>query len=383
MRRRYSYPIFVTAVTAIAFAIATSLASSSSLSRRAQSPTARPSASGGLIVGLAQGAAGWGASSTVPRLDALTSTGAKWFRDSFFWNQVEPTRGKFNFSYYDRYMRLVGQRHLHIVAQLVGAPKWAAPTPTSVPSNPSTYAQFVAAFVHRYGPRGTFWLKNPTLSGSAITAYEIWNEPYYSSGNGGRYDPARYARLVRAAGIAGHAVDPSVKFLIEAEMQPNLTNGQWVWWVDALYRAMPNLNRYFNGVAVHDYGPYMKTLSPIVYGQPYPNFQHIRRIEDIHRQFIAHGAGAKAFWITETGWATCNQQNVDCFTPAQQATNLKTLFGYLHGRWKTWVQAALLYTYQDGSQPNTVQGGYGLVHTNGTPKPALGIFKTYALRSAL
>ncbi len=380
MRRRHIYPLIITAVTISA--LATVLVGICGANRRTKSVPLRPAVSGSLIVGLAQGASGWGGSSTETRLNELTSTGSKWMRDTFYWSEIEPSPGRFDWSYYDHYMLLVGKKGLHIVAQLVGAPSWAAPTSTSVPANPASFAKFVAEVAHRYGPDGTFWRRYPSLSGSAIDEYEIWNEPYYSSGDGGDYDPGRYARLVKAASIATHAVAPSAKILLEAEMQPNLTNGVWVWWTDALYRAMPNLNRYFDGVAVHDYGPYMKSLSPIVYGQPYPNFQHIRRIEDLHRQFLHHGAASKPFWIMETGWATCNQDNIDCVTPAAQKTNLATLFGYLNTTWKTWVQAAFLYTYQDGSQPDTVQGGYGLVYDNGQPKPALSLFKQYAAASA-
>jgi hypothetical protein len=160
-----------------------------------------------------------------------------------------------------------------------------------------------------------------------------------------------------------------------------MTNGSWVWWVDALYRAIPDLNNYFDGISAHDYGSDTTNLSAIVAGQPYPNFGRVRRIEDLRQQFVDHGAANKPFWITETGWSTCTQASIDCVTPAQQAANLTTLFGYLHGAWKSWVQAAFIYTYQDGSDPTSVQGGYGLTHLDGTPKPALQIFKHQATAS--
>ena len=32
------------------------------------------------------------------------------------------------------------------------------------------------------------------------------------------------------------------------------SNGNWQWWTDALYQAVPDLNNYFDGVAVHPYG---------------------------------------------------------------------------------------------------------------------------------
>lgn len=337
--------------------------------------------SGGLVVGLSEGASGWGRASTAIRLGKLRSaTGAKWLRDAFLWSKIEPKPGKFDFRYYDHYMLLAAQRHFRIIALLNDAPRWAAPSPTAVPSDPNAYAEFVAAIVHRYGPNGTFWRTHPTLRGSALSVFELWNEPYYDNGNDGHYSPRAYARLVEAATAAGRAADPATEYLLEAEMVPHHTN-VWTWWVDGLYRAAPNLSNYFDGVAVHDFGRYVRSLNPILYGKPYANFDHIRRIEDIRRQFIRHGAASKPFWIMETGWSTCTQRSVDCVTDRQQETNLKTVINLLHTGWKSWVQAAFIYRYQDGEHPNTVQDGYGLAHRNGSPKPALQVFRSFAATS--
>jgi hypothetical protein len=335
-------------------------------------------ASGPVVVGLSAGAAGWGGSTTAGRLDDLIAgTGTRWLRDSFEWSVIEPSPGKFSFAYYDHYMLLAARRGLHIVAQLLGAPSWAAPTPTSLPADPGQYARYVAAVVGRYGPTGSFWRQHPSLAGSAISAYELWNEPYFASGDGGAYDPARYARMVKAAAVTGHAVAPSARFLLEAEMESHLDR-VWTWWVDALYQAVPDLNDYFDGVAVHDFGTDTTNLSPIVAGEPYPNFGRLRRVEDLRRQFLAHGAGRKPFWIMETGWSTCTAPGSQCVTPAQQAHNLTTLFRYVRTRWRTWVQAVFVYSYQDGADPSTVLDAYGLVGLHGRPKPALRVFRAFA-----
>jgi hypothetical protein len=331
-----------------------------------------------VAIGLSAGASGWGGSSTAPELDRVVSaTGARWLRDAFEWSTIEPAPGRFSYVYYDHYMLLAAQRHLHIVAQLVGAPRWAGPAPDSLPADPSEYARYVAAVVRRYGPGGTLWREHPSLAGSAVSAFELWNEPYFDNGNDGAYDPGRYARMVKAAAIAGHAAAPSARFLLEAEMESHL-NGVWTWWVDALYQAVPDLNRYFDGIAAHDFGRDATSLSPIVAGQPYPNFGRIRRIEDLRRQFLAHGAGKKPFWIMETGWPTCTQPHSDCVTPAEQAGDLMRLFENVRGPWRTWVQGVFVYRYQDGVEPNTVQGGYGLVRLDGAPKPALHVFRAFA-----
>ncbi len=336
----------------------------------------RATYSGRQIVGLNADNAGWGGASTSDRLNLVTSqTNAKWYREEFRWSTIEPSRGVFDFSYYDHFMLQAAQRGLRVLPLLYETPSWDGATYDSIPSDPSAFGQFVAAVVGRYGPGGSFWTQYPNLAGSAIHYWEIWNEPYLGSGDNGDYDPGRYARLVKAAAIAGRAVDPNAKFLMAAEMQSGRdSNGNWVWWVDAMYQAVPDLNNYFDAVAVHDYGDDTRSLNPMIYGQAYDNYGHIRRIENLRSQFISHNAAGKPFWITEAGWSTCSD-SPDCVSSARQASNLATLFSDIHTRWSGWVQAAFIYRYGDGSDPSSTQDAYGLTYLNGNAKPALAVFK--------
>ena len=47
-------------------------------------------------------------------------------------------------------------------------------------------------------------------------------------------------------------------------------------------------------------------------------------------------------------------------------------------RWQKWVQGVFVYRYQDGADPHSAQGGYGLVRLSGDPKPALRVFRMFA-----
>ncbi|HET9102969.1 MAG TPA: hypothetical protein VFN55_06400 [Solirubrobacteraceae bacterium] len=365
-------------ITAAGGAIATGRAAISH--RAAVSVTATRSP---LIVGLADGAAGYGGASTGPRLDLMRRvSGARWFRDQFWWYKIEPRPGRFDFRYYDHYMLAVGRRGLHVVAQLEGSPKWSASSVWAVPANPAAYARYVAAVLHRYGSGGTFWKAHPGLAGSAITAVELWNEPYFPNGNAGHYDPARYARLVRASYRAAHRVDRSAKILLEADMATHQYGPEtFRWWVDSLYRAMPSLNRYFDGVAMHDYGSDAVHLTPMRFGQAYRNWDRTRRIEDVRALFVHHHAARKPFWITELGFTTCHLRNVDCLSPAAQAADLQTMFGYITGRYRSWVRSVFVFRFQDAGHGTGFYDSYGLVRVNGTPKPALSVFRPFALAS--
>jgi Beta-galactosidase len=348
--------------------------------------TAGPAATSPLIVGLNADVSGYGGASTAARLQqVVTQTGTKWLREEFRWAVIEPEPGVFNFAYYDHFMTQAALGGEHILALLDDAPSWAAPGASAIPANASSYGAFVTAVIDRYGPHGSFWAGHSRLAGAgaAVRTIEIWNEPFFSSGNNGIYDPARYARLVQAAGIAAHAADPSVSVLMAAEMESaRNARGDWVWWVDALYQAVPGLNNYFDGVAMHDYGTNTSTLNPMIYGQPYSNYDHMLRIENLRGQFVRHGAANKPFWITEAGWSTCTQPKVDCVTQDDQAANLSTLLTDIHTEWSTWVHAVFIYRYGDGSDPTSVQGGYGLTTLDGTPKPAMAVFRAAALGGA-
>ena len=336
------------------------------------------------MVGLNANVSGWGNASTQPRLAQVVSqTHTKWLRENFRWDQIEPSAGQFDFSYYDHFMLIAAQAGMHILPVLYATPAWAGANYNAIPADPTAYAQYVAAVIGRYGTNGSFWDQYPSLRGSAIQTWELWNEPYYSSGDNGIYDPGRYARLVKAAAIAGRAADPNAKFLLASEMQSAQdASGNWTWWTDALYQAVPDLNNYFDGVAVHPYGTNTTTLNPEPYGQPYNNYNSLLRIQDIHQQFINHGATNKPFWITEIGWSTCTT-DPQCVTPTQQATNLTNLFTDLHGPWANWVAAAFIYHYTDGDNPTTnIEDAFGLTTNTTTPKPALAIFQTQAALSA-
>lgn len=333
---------------------------------------------GGLIVGLDANAAGWGGASTAGRLDQVrSSTGARWLREGFLWRSIEPVEGRFDFSYYDHFMSLAAEQGEHILPVLYDAPSWAGGTEATIPAVPNSYATFVAAVVRRYGPHGSFWAQNPSLRAYAVHTFELWNEPYYDNGDNGDYNPGRYANLVKAATTAGRAADASARFLMAAEITGRQVGSRWMSWIDSLYQAIPNLNRYFDGIAIHPYGSDASGLD----GE---GDDQMRRAEVIHSSFVSHGAANKPFWITEVGWPTCTSVSDGCVTAATQASNLQTLIGYVRGSWSRWVQAAFIYQYEDlGANADNPEDNYGLTTVNHAPKPALAIFQSFAASTSL
>jgi hypothetical protein len=348
---------------------------------RSAAATAGPSPIVGLIDGTAQWRRDLGMTHRMSQV--LSTTDTKWLREGFYWSQIEPKPGVFTFAHYDEMVTLAASRGVHLLVELYMAPRWAAKTAISVPADPTAYAAFVAAVVARYGPGGTFWASHPNLESDTVQTFEIWNEAYYSNGNGGHYNPGRYARLVQAAVTAGRAANPAARFLIGAEMQGDFVGSgshrTWMWWVDALYKALPNLNDYFDGVSVHPYGHDITHRSPAIPGQPYYGTNQMRRIEIIRNQFVKHGAADKPFWATEVGWPTCKHGTNRCVSPARQRKSLNTLMRYAQTRWKTYVRAVFVYYFDDlGRNSENPDNDYGLVYFNHKPKLVLPAFEAFA-----
>jgi hypothetical protein len=385
MPRRFRRFLALFAVLAAALGAVVASAPLSAAQRPSAARTAAATMGPSPIVGLIDGTAQWRQNlGMTKRMNQVLSTShTKWLREGFFWSQIEPKPGEFTFAHSDELVTLAAQRGVHVLVELYMAPRWAARTPTSVPADPTAYAGYVAAVVGRYGPGGTFWASHPNLESDTVQMFEIWNEAYYSNGNGGHYNPGRYARLVEAAVTAGRAANPAAKFLIGAEMQGEFVTSKgvrsWVWWVDAMYRAAPDLNNYFDGVSVHPYGHDITHRSPAIPGQPYYGYDQMRRIELIRKQFVKHGAADKPFWATEVGWPTCKHGTVRCVTPAGQRKSLKTIMRYAQTRWKSYVRAVFVFYFDDvGRNSADPDNDYGLIYFNLKPKLALPAFRAFA-----
>ena len=59
------------------------------------------------------------------------------------------------------------------------SPRWrGSGTPGIAPRYPRLYAKYASELVRRYGPRGYFWRRNPSLPKRPIRTWQIWNEPH-------------------------------------------------------------------------------------------------------------------------------------------------------------------------------------------------------------
>jgi hypothetical protein len=241
---------------------------------------------------------------------------------------------------------------------------------STVPATEGARQAFVEKFkahVVRYGPGGDFWREHPELNAAvAPRVFEIMNEPYVYW-QGGPYDPAGYAQLVKRTAEAVRPVSAHVKLALAAATTYYGPSNDGADWIGALYSAVPNLNDYFDVVAVHPYAHDPDTCDP--------QFRWcFRQIEVIRSRFVARGAADKRIWITELG---NNTRGRDASTEAEQASYLTRYvemakaYGYVDG--------LLYYTYEDFcTDTGDKECWFGVLRPDGSRKPAFDALRRAA-----
>jgi hypothetical protein len=325
---------------------------------------ARGTRSTRLRLGVGAGTFGWGGDAGKEQ-DVAVQTGARWLREEFHWDRMEPAAGSFDWTQADITVGEAAKRGLSVLPTLMDTPSWAGSSVTTIPSDPSAYADFVAHVTARYGPTGDFWRMHPELPHNPIEYYELWNEPYLQNFSAGGADPAKYARLVKAATTAGRAASPEAKFLLEADLTSTNDFSSYHEWIDAMYAAVPDLNNYFDAVAIHPYG-----TGPDDYTPHGDTRWEVRRLEQIRAKFVGHGATDKHLWITELGWSTAPGCRT-CQSESQQAAYLTRLATMLRTKYASYVDAMFLYGWRDaGGDRANKENWFGIIRQDGSKKPA-------------
>lgn len=281
-------------------------------------------------------------------LDTLQSIGVQDVRVFVPWIYVEPGNGVYNWSSIDMVIQAAQARNMGVMAELASTPLWAAPSgtiPGAGTPDPATFASFATAVAQRYG--------------TAISAYEIWNEPNYALSSD-PIDPVAYAALLKAAYPAIKAVDPSATIVAGALGSVVSFGGVTmdpVTFVKQMLAA--GAANYFDALSFH---PYQESL-PFSSGLGVAN-SPLSQLNAIYQLMTQYGDGLKKIWISEFGASTndVSQQT--------QADLIKNLID----TWQTIAYAGpvFIYTAQDG-----VPGadGYGIYNADWTPKLAVAVIQ--------
>jgi hypothetical protein len=328
----------------------------------------------------------WGTSqSEIERTVALMqSAGVKSIRANVSWASLEPhAKGQFSSGYLaemDRGIEPVLAAGIKVVMPLSDSvPYWASADPgkhesgsTRVwnkyykPANMQDYADAFRFLAKHYAPKG-------------VQVFEVWNEPNHSRFWPSGPNPGEYAQMLKAAYPAIKQVSPSATVLLGGLAQNDYG------YLQGVYASGGGSS--FDAVASHIY----PKSAPELCAQESSGAKSrhsICGLEEVRRVMVANGDTSKSIWLTEMGYATCDNQAPECWdmgvSEQQQADYLLRAFWELESY--PWVSAAFWYSFRNnytrGDDSALFEATTGLLRTDFSEKPAFAAFRAYATGAA-
>ena len=233
---------------------------------------------------------------------------------------------------------------------------------------------YAVSWAHSHGINciGLIYL-NPDSPGTGCDEIELDNEPYWQG-----VDPRVWAqqadsvaKTLRSRGITKPLLLPLLAFASNKALGSGFDgNGNYTYqgvtkpWVEWVNEGAPDIWQYVDGFAIH---PYTGGIAP-----SYQSMNTVRSELD-----AIPAAKGKPFWITEVGWPTGPSTQLDpagwATTEANQAAWLGQFIDAMKAR--TDVAAVVVYQLVDinTSDTTTSEDHYGLLQSDGTPKPAYAV----------
>ncbi len=218
-----------------------------------------------------------------------------------------------------------------------------------------------------------------TTYGGGISAWEIWNEPCFSSNYFGVFNgtAAQYLELMRTAypiiksaypnatvlGLGGLPLYTSTEGPSNTTLIEYPSDYTWVNYSENFTQTLVNLGgmNYCDAIALHAY-PYGK------YATKYAGNAYISSLENYTK------TTGKEVWITETGQYSESFNNI-LYTPKEQAEYLSISYSLLKSH---NVKAYFWYELNDNNVENNPYDvnitTFGLYDFYSNPKPALNTY---------
>lgn len=304
------------------------------------------------------------AASRAKVLDQFAANGAQWVRIDVSWDMLQPDNSgsyhPWGVSQVDTVLHEADRRGLKILVTFWQTPGWANDGAglRALPHNPGAFAKAAGFAANRWG--------------GLVDGWEIWNEPNSEDFLRGA-DPSAYTRLLCAAYPAIKRADAGSPVVFGGLMYNDDA------WLARAYRA--GAHGCFDAMATHPYlGPSDAPPEAAMDGH---NPWRLRNVTAVRSQMAANGDAAKPIWFTEFGWSTGGSKDADLWdrpvTETQQADYLKRAVAFTRTNYP-YVSRMLWYSDIDRSTGDPHEDGYGLLHTDLSPKPALWALKAASSR---
>ncbi|GAB7193729.1 hypothetical protein NUM3379_44390 [Kineococcus sp. NUM-3379] len=290
-------------------------------------------------------------------LDRVAASGAGWVRVGVGWCSLEERGpGLVSTWYQDRLDATVteaSRRGLKVLATLGCTPTWHSGTSDLkvLPRDPAQFQRIATYLATRYAGR--------------IAAWEIWNEPDCSGGSCPQTPARDYVPVLRAGYAGIKAADPA------ATVVSGGISGANAQWIQDLYAA--GAQGSFDALGIHPYqGPAATAPEAPPASHPY-RISNITKVRDV---MLAHGDGARPIWFTEFGWTTGAGTGWHAgVSETVQADYLRRALTMVQN-WYPYITHAFVFTIRDRDDWDAYENNFGLLHLDGTPKPALNALTT-------
>ena len=291
--------------------------------------------------------------------------------------QASAQVGACDWRIYDELVGEAAARGVQIFPYALNTPPFIAKDPEIPPVRSKrakqAWSDFLEAAVKRYGPGGAFWetvypLQHPLADPVPIKSWQIWNEPSAQPFWHPKPKVREYAKLVKISAKAITGADRGAYIVLGGLFGTPTVGIDQPKFLRKLYKV-PKIERFFDAVAIHPYGPDLDRVE----------FQ-----VDWARDEIKRARDRKAdLWISEIGWASDRLHNQLGVGRKGQAKMLKKSFRLFERKRRKWdLEAVNWYAWQDNDG-----GGYcdfcrrsGLINVSGQPKPSYDAFRAEAGR---
>ena len=300
-------------------------------------------------------------------LGRIAEGGFVWVRQSFYWSQIEPQPGRFDWAVPDRILGALARHpQLRLVAVLDDT-REEITTPLLPPSDPDRFAGFAHGFAARYGAQ--------------VDTYQVWDEPNLADHwGGGPVNPPAYADLLARTARAVRAADPDARILL-AGLAPTVETGPQnlsdVRYLEQLYQA--GAAPYFDVVVGKPYG-FDTGPDDRRADEPVLNFSRLLLLREV---MVEHGDAGKAIWASHWGWNALSPGWIG--TPSlwgqtdesTQAAHTVAALERARAEWP-WVGALILEHFQPAAESGDPRWGFALVGPDSVPRPVYDAVAAWA-----
>lgn len=294
-------------------------------------------------------------------LTRVATAGFVWVRQSFYWSQVEPEPGRFDWTVPDRILAaLACHPQIRLIAVLEDSP----PIP---PVNPDRFAAFAGEFAARYDTQ--------------VDYYQVWDEPNLAAHWGsGPISPPAYADLLARTASMIRAADPNARILL-AGLAPTVETGPQnlsdVRYLEQLYQteAAPYFDVVVGKPYGFDTGPDDRRADEAVL-----NFARLVLLREV---MVEHGDAGKAVWASHWGWNVLPPNWTGAPSvwgqtdEATQAARTVAALARARTEWP-WVGALVLEHFQPAVPSDDPHWGFALIGQDDASRPVYDAVAAWA-----